>query len=569
MKNPSHHIRKAPTFLGRLGITKARFGRRAKGFSWHPPPEIYGNADRGRQILSGVIQSTGHVIKCKPSENIWSKSFPSDRFRDDMHGFGWMNDLYAIDTSEGRELAKRWFHLWLQQHRNGEGLCWEPDLMARRMVHWINNGIFLLANNTKRESRQYFQAIAQHTRLILRKWQDTPDGKPRFEALCGGLIACMAISGLERHKTEFSAALCTTCKTQIGSDGSIKTRNPEDALIIYIYLRWVRDAFEAAEKQMPTDVQSALVRMGNNLCAIVHTNGELARFHGGGRYEPTHTRRILSGSNSSDATEYMGYLRAVSPHASLICDAAPNHTGKGSKNGHASIGAFEFTHEQSPIVVNSGSGVGFGDDWRGLCRISAAHSTLALNRTSSAQYAPGAKGAEAYFQPKTFHVQQQVTEHEDRTHLHLSHDAYAAQYGLRHDRAMTLAKTGDRLAGIDRLRLATPNHIEQFEKARLENGGGLPLSIRFHLHPEIEAELDLSGAAVSLKFKNGDVWVFRHNSDARLTLEPSMYLEQGRVSPWRNEQIVLFGATADPDVEIRWSFMQAAGVNDIDPKDPL
>ena len=47
---------------------------------------------------------------------------------------------------------------------------------------------------------------------------------------------------------------------------------------------------------------------------------------------------------------------------------------------------------------------------------------------------------------------------------------------------------------------------------------GVPYQIRFHLHPEIEAHLDMGGTAVSLALKSGEVWVFRHDGRQEMTL---------------------------------------------------
>ncbi len=73
---------------------------------------------------------------------------------------------------------------------------------------------------------------------------------------------------------------------------------------------------------------------------------------------------------------------------------------------------------------------------------------------------------------------------------------------------------------------------------------GVRYYLRFHLHPDVDAEVDLGGSAVSMALKSGEIWVFRHSGGLDLTLEPSVYLEKGRLKPRATKQIVLAGSLA-------------------------
>lgn len=86
---------------------------------------------------------------------------------------------------------------------------------------------------------------------------------------------------------------------------------------------------------------------------------------------------------------------------------------------------------------------------------------------------------------------------------------------------------------------------------------GVPFKLRFHLHPDAEPELDLGGTAVSVALRSGEIWVFRHNSQAHLSLEPSVYLEQGRLAPRATQQIVLSALAQDYATRISWTLAKA------------
>ncbi|MEP5154309.1 heparinase II/III-family protein, partial [Planktotalea sp.] len=102
---------------------------------------------------------------------------------------------------------------------------------------------------------------------------------------------------------------------------------------------------------------------------------------------------------------------------------------------------------------------------------------------------------------------------------------------------------------------------------------GVAFTIRFHLHPEVDAALDMGGTAVSMAQKSGELWVFRHDGVAKLGLEPSLFLEKGRLQPRATKQIVLTGRAMDYATRIRWSLAKtqdtAVGVRDLVPDDDM
>ena len=121
-----------------------------------------------------------------------------------------------------------------------------------------------------------------------------------------------------------------------------------------------------------------------------------------------------------------------------------------------------------------------------------------------------------------------------------------------------LSGDGRHLDGDDRLTASTPAQRQRFEGMLAQSGiNGIRYAIRFHLHPDVDATLDMGGHAVSLSLKSGEIWVFRYEGRAKLTIQPSVYLERGRLRPRACEQIVLDGQTADIETRIGWTLAKA------------
>jgi hypothetical protein len=60
-----------------------------------------------------------------------------------------------------------------------------------------------------------------------------------------------------------------------------------------------------------------------------------------------------------------------------------------------------------------------------------------------------------------------------------------------------------------------------------------------------------------MELKSGEIWVFRHDGRATLSLEPSVYLEGGRLAPRATRQIVLSGAATDHATRVGWTISKA------------
>ncbi len=100
---------------------------------------------------------------------------------------------------------------------------------------------------------------------------------------------------------------------------------------------------------------------------------------------------------------------------------------------------------------------------------------------------------------------------------------------------------------------------------------GVKFTVRFHIHPDVEARLDMGGTAVSLALRSGEIWVFRQNGADQMTLEPSIYLEKSRLRPRQTVQIMLTARALDFETEVGWTLAKAQdtplAIRDLDRED--
>jgi uncharacterized heparinase superfamily protein len=549
--------------MHRLQARRVGFYRPATDFVSQPEPRSIGSFAKGQQLAAGNIMLAGHLIDA-PNAVLWDIAPPDLMFAQHAHGFGWLDDLAAVGDINARKQAQDWVFGWIERYDTGRGAGWLPDITGRRLIRWIHHALFILQDRTPEESKRFFRALGRQTIFLAKRWSATTHGLPRFEALAGLIYSGLSLTGMEQYVQPATRALGRECRSQIDKTGGILTRNPEELLEVFTLLTWSATALKEAGWTLAESHQKALRRIAPTLRTLRHSDGGLARFHGGGRGLDGRLDHALLQSGNRDMNSdgwAMGFARLSSGRTSIIVDAEIPPRGRAAVNAHASTLAFEMTSGRRAVIVNCGSGDTFGEDWRSAGRATPSHSSLYIDGQSSARLGRklsyGGIIREVLVEgPKQVPVE--MKHGLDFISFHGAHDGYVAKYGLTHVRELQFPLDGRKLSGEDLLIAIKESHKKTFGRA-LEAGKleGIYTQIKFHLHPDVDANLDLGENAVSLALKSGEVWVFRHDGAAELSLEPSVYLERGRLQPRATKQIVLSRRVIEYGTRTRWSLAKA------------
>lgn len=563
-------------FMNRLYARATTRGRNATGFLSQPEPRSIGSFARGRQLIAGNFLFAGYLIEGK-GRTLWDLPSPDPAFDEELQGFVWLDDLAAVGDHEARQRAQEWVFGWILRYGNGRGSGWVPDLTGRRLIRWINHALLLLNGQEREAADRYFRSLAQQTNFLSRRWKAARPGLPRFEALTGLIYAGLALTGMEGHVAPATAALARECAERIDAEGGLPTRNPEELLEVFTLLTWAALALSEAGRMAPAAQLAAIERIAPTLRALRHADGGLARFHGGGRGAEGRLDHALAHSGiraSAPQGLAMGFARLSAGRTTTIIDAATPPSGGASFNAHASTLAFEMTSGRRPVIVNCGSGAPFGPEWHRAGRATASHSVLAIEGYSSSRLAkPGLGGPRGMLTDVAGVVHARLDATPEGTGLLAGHRGYARTHGLTHMRGLSLSPDGRMLMGEDTLGALTEEERRRFEEVmRLSRNECVRYALHFHLHPDVDAALDMGGSAISLALKSGEIWVFRHDGHAQLRLEPSVYLEKGRLKPRASRQIVLSSQVVDYAGQISWTLAKAQdtplAIRDLDRGDP-
>jgi uncharacterized heparinase superfamily protein len=548
-------------FLNRFYARRSRRQKAVTGFVSQPEPRTIGSFARGRQLVAGNLLFAGYLIESTDT-GLWEVKAPTEAFDAERHGFAWLDDLAAVGDYAARQRAQKWVWGWIESHGDGRGPGWTPDLTGRRVIRWINHAIFLLRGVERDQSDAFFKALSRQTWFLSKRWEGATPGLPRFEALAGLVYSGLALEGRDGFAEPAIRALAVECEHQVDEQGGVPTRNPEELLEVFTLLTWVAAALKEAGRPIPPRQTDAIERIAPSLRTLRHADGGLARFHGGGRGIEGRLDHALAASHVTDRHAdglAMGFARLSARRTTIVVDSSPPPTGLASINAHASTLAFELTSGRRPLIVNCGSGATFGVEWRRAVRVTPSHSTLCLAGHSSARLSPpeSRTGHEALIEaPRDVPIE--IAEISDGFRFQGGHDGYKRDFGLTHARTLELSFDGRGLAGEDMLLAMDEVAKRQFDRALDASGlQGVAYDIRLHLHPDVDAALDLGGAAVSMALKSGEIWVFRHDGLTQLSLEPSVFLEKGRLKPRATKQVVLSGVAMEYATRIRWTLSKA------------
>ncbi|MCP5087863.1 MAG: heparinase [Rhodobacteraceae bacterium] len=550
-------------FLDAVALLTAKLASPASAFVSQPEPRSYGLATRGLQMMSGNFRIAGEVVQAE-GKSIWDLPQDDQEFAEDLNGFAWLDDLAACDDLASHEQAQDWLLEWIPRNRWSSGTAWRADVTGRRVVRWINHAILLLHHLPKDQSKAYFNSLGYQAHYLSKRWKSMRPGLPRFEALTGLVYCGLALEGKRHLLAPAIHALGVECKREIGDDGGIVSRNPEELMEIFTLVSWAAHAATTAKVDVEPDILKALERMAPNLRALRLGDGGLVRFHGGGAGQAERLDQALADAGirlTAHPMGAMGYTRLVLGATQLVMDTQTLPPMDASAQAHACTLAFEMSSGRLPVLVNMGRSYGFSDAIRDACRATPAHNTLCVNKTSSARFAADGFAGRT-FGHRLVDAPRLVTvltdENPSGKAVRSSHDGYVRSYGLTHFRQISMVENGSRIVGEDALKAETSLDMSRFIKAA--KGGKrqvVPFTIHFHLHPDVAPVLDMNDKAVSLALLNGEIWVFRAGGK-KLELRRSAYMERGRLKPRATKQIVVTSRAVNYEGNVTWALTRSA-----------
>ena len=491
------------------------------------PVDIWqGDADNANAVFQGSFRAAGDEVSA-PNESPWAVAPPSASWLAELNCFEWLRDFHAAGGRAATQRARDLTASWIESHGRWSRIAWRPDVLGRRLQAWVSHADFLTHESPVGFTPRFHESLRFQLRHLQRAATRAPAGAATIDALAGLANAEIAYQHRTRYRVKALNLLDKALELQILPDGGHFERNPMVHHHVLRTLVGLRAALQSAKLEPSVPLQTAIDRMAPMLRFYRHGDGSLALFNGGLEDRRDDIDATLAAANARgrphSSASHSAYERLSAGRTLVLMDVGgPPPSGVDSL-AHAGCLAFEASHGGERLIVNCGASLDPSGDWHRSMRATAAHSTVTIADTNSAQLK---KNGTIGRRPTDLIASR--SEDEFGNHLvETSHDGYAGALGFRHHRRIVLDPTGEQLAGEDWL-TESDSKTRQASEQRF--------TARFHLHPSISASEQQGGTAILLRTGKGVGWLFL-GTGGDLSLEESAYLGDGHSR--RTSQIAL------------------------------
>lgn len=447
-----------------------------------------------------------------------------------LHGFTWLRDLRALGTDTARGRARA-LVLDFMDTAKPDPISYAPNVVGARLASWLGHYDFFAASADDEFRHALMARLAQDARALSLALPAEFQDQRALTALKGLTAATIAMPEHAPYLARILKFMVPELGRQFYTDGCHVERSPAAHLLALQDLTEIRALLQAGGKTPPTELVTTIEHVASALRALRHGDGGLPLFNGTKEGLATLIDLVLAQAGRARGTlahlKACGLYRIAAGKALLFMDAAAPAAPGLDRFAHAGTLGFEFSHGKDRLIVNCGAAPAIGGDWSAALRGTAAHSTLIIADTSSAEVEEFGLGR----RPRSVNAMRQDSG--NVAWIEANHDGWGRMFGAIHHRRLGLSNTGDLLQGEDAIEAQTPQ----------------PFHLRFHLHPNVKATLVHDGASILLRTASGHGFLFR-TEELQPRLEESVYFGQGEAR--RTEQIVLTGYTDSPQ-HIKWT----------------
>jgi uncharacterized heparinase superfamily protein len=487
-----------------------------------------GDPARAARLLKGELELDGAATVLR--QGTWPDPSASDPLRAATHGFTWLRDLRALGTDAARLRARALVADWIGA-QSADPVAHRPDVIGARIAAWLGHYDFFFASADDAFRQRLMARLVSDARALSAALPAEEVDQRALTALKGLIAAAVALPEHGGFLARALRFLPQEIARQILSDGCHAERSPAALLAALQDLTEIRALLQAAQAPAPASLAAAIERMAPALRVLRHADGGLALFNGAKEGHGALIELVLAqagrGARPPAALPESGFHRLQAGRTLLIVNTgAPPPPGL-DRNAHAGTLSLEMSVGRDRLVVNCGAFPAGPPEWRDAARATAAHSTLVIADTNSSELRSQGLGR------RPVGVETQRQEANGAHWLEASHDGWQRPFGAIHRRRLYVAESGEDVRGEDAVEAPTPQ----------------PFTLRFHLHPTVQASPQQDNETVLLRLPSGGGWRLRADG-ARMSLEESIYL--GGSQPHRAEQVVLTGQ-ADGPQQVKWA----------------
>lgn len=493
------------------------------------------------EIIAGRFPLAGTVLDAEGKNPFLVHNNNAD-FEQKLHAFRWLRHLRASDDLSAGDRAKQLTGEWMSVHlKRMNGAAWEYETVTQRLIAFLSHSPIILEKADQDFYQRFLFCISQHVRYLRRVVPARERNAGRLHAKIALAMASICLPSSKTYVRSMSAALEQELDKQILPDGGHISRNPLVILDLLADLLPLRQTYLNLDHALPKNLLSVMEQMFAALRFFKHSSGDIALFNGASHVSANYLMSILQNDEKTKENnpnlDDSGYARLDAARSVVLSDVGYAPKSELSKYAHAGCLSFEFSSGANRLIVNSGFPTFRQKEFGEFSRLTAAHSTLIANDTSSARISSSSLVGPVFIQEPTVITFEKDTD-AGQIGFTTSHNGYARDFNIIHQRQLRMKDDGRLFSGLDTIEAAKPGNINN-----------TPITIRFHIHPSVEVGQSENGM-IFLSTKDGERWAF--TSTVKAAIEKDIFFS-GLLGPVNSQQISLSFET-DHERKAAWIF---------------
>ena len=480
------------------------------------------------------------ITETKP-ELLWKVNTKDKLKFENLHNFLWLSRL---DRKNSKIITKNIIKSWINVFFNYYPDIWDMEITAKRIIAWSSNTDITLEDSDKEYKKKFFITLVKQSNFLSKNLGNLFD-EPSKIVCCAAII----LSGMifEENNSNYKIGikeLEKVIKNYFDESGFPKSRNPEDVFICLKYLILIREWLKECQKSIPDLLNDIIRRCGNCYTMLSYTNKQFPLFNGATeinykdydtflknlKYKFTDKNHTITDLIKIKKKKFEFFIDCGNPPPSIY-----------AKYYQAGCLAFELVSNKQKIICNSGYGKYLSPKLGELSRLTAAHSALYINDTSSCIFHKNDFVNKIYGRPlisKHRVIDKNYTEDKDFYSISASHNGYEKKFGYIHTRSIKISKNRDEIFCHDKLK-KTKNY-----------SGSLNYFIRFHVYPNTKIVKTMAGNSVLISLSNGEGWSLLSETN-NLEIEKNIFL--GNKNKIINNECVFISGIIDKQIfSIKW-----------------
>ncbi len=488
------------------------------------------------------VSSDFYKITNTAPDLLWNTNIKDKIKFHNLHNFFWLTKL---DRKNSKKITKNIISSWISNFFNYDSDVWKMEIVAKRIIAWSSNTDITLEESNQEYKEKFLISLVKQSNFLLKNINNLIYDSNK-------IVCCAAIilSGLifKENNSNYKSGIKELekfIKIYFDKNGFPKSRNPEETLICLKYLILIREWFKEAQKPIPDFLNEIIHQCGNCFSALSSSDKKFPLFNGATETSYKDYEAFLKNLRykfNNKEHEVLNIIKIKKKKLEFFIDCGEPPSSNFIKNYQAGCLSFELISNKQKIICNSGYAKFFSPKFISLSRMTAAHSTLYLNNTSSCIFQKNKTINKVYGESllETLKViDKNYIENKDFYSLTASHNGYEKKFGYIHSRSIKILKKTDKIFGHDQLK-----KVQNYSNS-------VVYAVRFHIYPNIKIVNTKGGNSVLISLPNGEGWLLQSDTNV-FKIEKSIFFGY-KNKIINNESISMFGNTSETSTSIKWT----------------